>query len=314
MNNNPLKAVFSGFYDLQKMRIQAGNRIVANFKLRLGQETGKSEDELDDEGKDILNRVRLAYKSIAEAAADLPRIGSFQGNEVISDYAELVLADTYERLAAQEERYDKGIKQIVHRHPFWKHWMKGVCGLGELLALVILSKIDIHKARHPSSLWKYCGLDVAEDGAGRSRKKAHLVMREYVNKNGEEDIREGISFNPILKTKLIGVLGPSFLKAKNEKYAPIYYGYKKRLENHPAHKDKPLIHRHNMAIRYMVKMFLIDLYTEWRKFEGLPVSLPYQEAKLGYTHGESGESSNPVGQSVPSHISNPIQHSVPPLQ
>jgi hypothetical protein len=42
--------------------------------------------------------------------------------------------------------------------------------------------------------------------------------------------------------------------------------------------------RHNMAMRYMVKMFLIDLYTKWRTLEGLPVSVPYSEAKLGIKH------------------------------
>ena len=284
MINQTLKAIYSGFYDIQKMRIQSGNRIVANFKLRIGQQTSTPETELDDEGKDILKKVRASYDSMADAAVDLPRLSKFAGNEVISEYAELVLADSYVKLTGQEERCMKSIKQLIHADPFWKHYLKGVCGVGETMALVILATIDIHKARYPSSLWKYCGLDVAEDGAGRSRKKAHLVMREYVNKDGEPDIREGITFNPTIKTKLIGILGPSFLKAKNPKYAPIYYGYKNRLENHPVHKDKKPLHRHNMAIRYMIKMFLIDLHMAWRAFEGLEVSVPYCEAKLKLKH------------------------------
>jgi hypothetical protein len=42
-----------------------------------------------------------------------------------------------------------------------------------------------------------------------------------------------------------------------------------------------------MALRYMIKIFLIDLYNNWRRLEGLPVAPPYSEAKLGMVpHGE----------------------------
>jgi hypothetical protein len=286
MNNQALKSLAGGFYDLQKLRIQIGNRIVANFKLRLGQQTSKPESDMDDEGLEILGQIRKQFKLISCAAAEFPSIKAFEGTEVISDYAELVLVKTYEDLLQQEEANLKPIKKIIHQHPLWKQFLEGVCGCGELMAMCILSKIDISKSKYPSSLWKYCGVDVAADGAGRSRKKDHLVMREYVNKAGEPDIKEGITFNPFVKTKLLGVLGPAFLKAKSPKYAPIYYEYKHRLESHPKYKDEKPGHRHNMAIRYMVKMFLIDLHIAWRTIEGLPVSKPYHEAKLGMVHRE----------------------------
>jgi hypothetical protein len=40
-------------------------------------------------------------------------------------------------------------------------------------------------------------------------------------------------------------------------------------------------HRHNMALRYMVKMLLIDIHREWRRSLGLSVRPPYSEEKLG---------------------------------
>lgn len=49
------------------------------------------------------------------------------------------------------------------------------------------------------------------------------------------------------------------------------------------------LHRKNMAIRYMVKVFLKDLWVAWRTLEGLPVTPDYAEAKLGLKHG-GGES------------------------
>jgi hypothetical protein len=295
---NPLKAVASGHYDLQALRIQIGNRIVANFKLRIGQATSTKESDLDDEGKEILAKVRASYKLIAGAAADnVPRIGKFTGNEVISDYAELTLAQSYEYLIEQEEQSQKNIKQIIHKHPLWKAFGKDCCGLGELMMLVILGCVDIHKSKYPSSLWKYCGLDVGPDGEGRSRRAEHLETKEYTNKDGELAHKQGITYNPFLKTKLMGVLGPSFLKAKNTKYSPMYYDYRNRLENNQRFQDgcagpdrlkgkkfSAKLWRHNKATRYIVKQFLIDLYVAWRTLEGLEVSKPYSEAKLGIIH------------------------------
>lgn len=174
---------------------------------------------------------------------------------------------------------------------------------------------------------------------GRSRKDFCLVKREYVSKDGENKVRDSITFNPFLKTKLIGVLGPSFLKGgktfvegslmggakrlelalsigflkpsgnaeqvknavidflkfrgysvvtENTKYGEIYYQYKFRLQNDSRHASKSDGHRHNMAIRYAVKMFLVDYYVAARRLADLPVSLTYAEAKLGLVHGKAG--------------------------
>jgi hypothetical protein len=43
-------------------------------------------------------------------------------------------------------------------------------------------------------------------------------------------------------------------------------------------------HRHQAAMRYMVKQFLLDFWTAWRKAEGLPVVDSYAEGKLGLKH------------------------------
>ena len=85
------------------------------------------------------------------------------------------------------------------------------------MAGVIISEIDITKSEYPSSIHKYTGLDVASDGQGRSRKKEHLETTVHRQGRGITD-QEGITFNPFLKTKLVGVLGSSFIKQSPEKY------------------------------------------------------------------------------------------------
>ena len=43
------------------------------------------------------------------------------------------------------------------------------------------------------------------------------------------------------------------------------------------------MHAHRRAMRKMIKVFLLDLYLEWREIEGLEVSLTYAEEEI---HGK----------------------------
>lgn len=104
-------------------------------------------------------------------------------------------------------------------------------------------------------------------------------------------------------------------------YFKVYSDYKNRLENHAiygTHNDgkvdatqgvKETVYnsehvaigiqeakgkryitskgrRHAMALRYMIKIVLRDLYIQWRTIENLPVAPDYATAKLGYVHGQ----------------------------
>lgn len=285
---NNIRILVRGAYDLQKLRIQMGNRIVGNVKVKLGQEPGTKEEDMDDDAaKEILADLRASFKKITDGMARFPTIKQFKGDGVIDTYTELVLVSQYIDMELREQEMFKRMKAILAEYPIFNAFIDGVKGIGPAMAGVIISEFDIYKARYVSSLWMYAGLDVAANGAGRSRKTEHLVTRKYTDKDGKEAERQGITFNPFLKTKLLGVLGPSFIKCKNPKYEPMYRNYKNRLENHPAHAEKSKGHRHNMAIRYMVKQFLVDLYTEWRKIEGLEVHPPYAEGKLGIVHSHA---------------------------
>ena len=281
-----LKTIVRGAYDIQKNRIQTGNRLVGNFKAKLGQAPSEKEDTIDKEGQQVLTNLRRSHKLLTEGVASFPRQATFKGDEVISDYTELCLVDNYLELEVQEKSHFRRLGNILKGYPIYNEFLLGVTGVGPAMAGVMLSEIDITKAEYPSSLHKYAGLDVASDGQGRSRKKEHLEDSEYVDAEGEVKVKKGITFNPFLKTKLVGVLGSSFIKQSPDKcvYRKIYDDYKHRLEHMDAHKEKSKGHRHNMAVRYMVKMFLVDLYNAWRRIEGLPVAPTYSEAKLGKVH------------------------------
>lgn len=279
-----IRSMTKGVYDVQALRIQMGNRVVSNFKVKLGIQPSEKEDDGDEATKKILTIIRLAYDRVTDGVNEVSKRTKFEYDGIISDYTELCLVEMYIKTLKNEEVHLRKLAQMVEDHPLWDGFLRDVRGVGGTMAAVILSEFDIYKAKYVSSMWKYAGLDVV-NGEGRSRRSEHLEDVEYTDKNGEIKTKKSITFNPFLKTKLIGVLGSSFLRAGG-KYRDIYDDYKNRINNHPAHDEKSKGHIHNMAIRYMVKMFIQDLYVAWKEIEGLPVEPSYQEAKLGHVHGD----------------------------
>ena len=324
VTQDQLKTLVRGTYDIQALRIAMGNRLVGNFKVKLGIKPGTKEKDLSDQKKQrLLKVIRMAYQRITDGIITLDT----EGEGIISTETEMTLVRQYIELLKREEAQFKDIGKIVAHFTLWQDFLKDVRGVGPAMAGVILSEFDPRIGTKPSSFIAFAGLDVATDperahvadGKGRSRRKEHQITVEYTNKAGKKAKRESITFNTFVKTKMIGVLGPSFLRAGvpcepdcekkscinrgshttefGSPYGKVYANYRHRLENHAVYgianeaariaefKEKgkkyaPKAHRHNMAIRYMVKIFLIDLHVKWREVEGLPVTKPYHVAKL----------------------------------
>lgn len=338
---NNARILVRGAYDIQALRIQTGNRIFGNFKVKLGQLPGTAEEALDPQSKEILTKIRSAtgtlatnvvanvldpkkdskkselgdayptepdsedseaekkekklaglvsqlidihYAQIMGDSDKIPQRRRFMGTPIISDFTELCLISEYKELYRQEKTHFGHIEKILDDYDIYREFLQDVRGVGPAMAGVIISEVNIEKAKYATSLFRYAGLDVAEDGRGRSRRAEHLVDVQYTARDGSMQTRKSITFNPWLKTKLIGVLATSFLRSKSP-YADIYYNYKHRLENHPNWVEESKRHRHNAAIRYMIKQFLAELYEQWRPLRGLPAYKPYEEEKLGLTHG-----------------------------
>lgn len=299
-----LRVAVRSVYDLQKLRIQTGNRISASFRAKIGVEPGETVDKAKKEKEDekLLKEIKREYKLLNSGYAMRGKevtSRNFKPSGRIETYAEHLLISSYFSLLESETLLFKTIGVMLEDFPVYTEFLQHVRGVGPAMAGVIVSEIDITKARYASSLWMFCGLDVAPDGRARGRYKEHLVKRKYTSKDGKEMERDSITFNPLAKTKLVGVLGTIFVKqpADKCKYRKIYDDYKHRIE-HAAHWKKRQAdlaakykkegkkygaagHRHNAAIRYAVKMFLIDLWREWRTLEGLPTPDPYHVAKLG---------------------------------
>lgn len=281
-----MRALVRGTYDIQDLRKRIGLRIVANFKVKLGFPPATKQDKnKDTEAQKLLKVLERSHDMMSEQVAKMSKRKKIKGDGIIDTRVEYDLIDSFLKMQEQEELYFKNVGLALPDFEIWNEFLKDVKGVGRAMAGIIISEIDISRAKYASSLWKYAGLDVASDGQGRSKRKEHLVVVEYKNAKGDMATRNSITYNPLLKTKLVGVLAGSFLRSDSP-YRKFYDDYKLRLQNTPAHDEKSDGHRHNMAMRYMIKIFLIDLYTAWRKLEGLPVFPSYAESKLGLKHGE----------------------------
>jgi len=356
-----LKLMVKGSYDLQALRIQAGLRLCANFRAKLKEEILQSdslseenesvaEQELSAEALDVIKHLKDSYRRLTDGIAKNrtnPTEKGFKGDWLLSEYTELVLVDQYIRLEQQETAQFRQLIYTLEKIPVYTEYLANIRGVGPALAAVLITYLDPAKARHASSFWRYCGLDVGPDGAGRSRRVEHLIEREYIDKNGKQATRLSTTYNPWLKMKLLGALGPSFLRSHSP-WRDQFDNYKHRIISDPNKEkvtliewkknfnqmkkqvtDKELSEEDmgvamrqlwspgrvkNAAIRYMVKQFLADFWIKWRTMEGLHVSEPYAVAKLGMLpHGGGGPTTQAaeISQEIPQYGKNPTRDNIP---
>ena len=299
-----IRNIVSSVYDIQKVRIAVGNRIVNSFNIQLGQEPSKPKDDMGEEAKKMIKVLMDEYERVTDAYVEhkssLKKIIREHSEDLdlvhLKSETDYKMIEQYSNFKNIEDTMIKVLKKELADYPVYAQYLSNVKGVGPLMAGVLISYFDPYAARHVSSFWKYAGLDVvfvpdndAENPVGldgellghyEGRQRKHTEFQDYIAKDGTKQQKKGLTYNPFVKTKLLGVLGTSFLRVRGD-YAAVYYDYRSRLDNSSKHKDKTDGHKHRMATRYMVKQFLRNFWVEWRQIEGLPVTEPYEVAKLG---------------------------------
>jgi len=247
-----LKIAVRSLYDAQKLRIETGNRIAAHVRDGVLDEVWAKRLEVDFK---ILEKFEMALEKEVDIALDSCDISP---------------------------------------------WLRAVRGVGPRMAGCLVSEIrDPGRFDTLSKLWAYSGLHTVIGPSGR-QESPRRAKGQKANWNG------------FLRAKVVGVLGPSFLKSGSE-YKKLYDDNKLRLESRPCtmslerhnkklaaprdeaeeatEKVQKLLpngctrqHIHDRAIRYMVKLFLRDLYVEWRRIRGIPTRPTYAEEYLEKSH------------------------------
>lgn len=285
-----LRAAIDTFYDLQKLRIQVGNRLCASF--RYGKDAGNEDDKFITVLLGEYNRVTdtLVEQFDNSSRRLLRAIKATDDLKYIKSAFDYSLIEQYKSLRDQEEETNKLVSKLVKEHPMWGRFFADVKGCGTTMAAICIAYLDIHKARYVSSFWSYAGVGTrtAEDGSVVAMSKKSTIEVEYVDSEGNIKTKKSIGYNEFLHTKLLGVLGDSFVK-QGDVYRKVYDDYKNRYLNKPdwqTQKGTLRLRAHRAAIRQVIKAFLRDLWVEWRTYEGYEIPLSYAEAHLGMApHG-----------------------------
>jgi hypothetical protein len=174
----------------------------------------------------------------------------------------------YEQLHGAEGLVASQMEKALEGHPAWP-WLQQVKGVGPVLAAQLLGLIgDIEKAPSISSLWRFSGLGVDENGQADRLKKG-----------------EKACYNKRLKVVLYKI-GTSFLMCNSPYKEKIYNPAK---EYYAANRDWVPIRTDYAARRKMLKIFEQHLWLKWREAVGLPVSQPWVIEHGGHVHYISPE-------------------------
>lgn len=254
---NKIKTIMRTMYDFQDMRVRMGNRL---------------KKKKNGDNQKVIEELNLDSESIP------------------------VIVDVWQDTEEAEKKLAKQLKEEIKEIPVYEIFLKNVKGIGPLIAAVIISEFDIHKANTVSKLWQYSGLNPGQvkgtKSKGSKKDGTYETYKTEQTVKGDRLTAGYLSpFNIFLRTKLVGVLATSFIKCGSP-YREYYDNYKHRLENEKktveggekAWCEETKAHRNNAAKRYMIKMFLKDLYVAWRTIEGLEVRAPYQEQYLNHKH------------------------------
>jgi hypothetical protein len=277
-NRAALRRKVEMFYDLQRLRIQSAGR---TYERADGTSIQLHEIDvaiLERRSKDLETAERAALRDVQDHLDTMPFY-----RDVLSD-------------------------KVRYR------------GIGPTMAGVILSSFAIERQDTVSKMWAFAGLRplpahrcrtchsvVETDGDGSFVHLKERVRTPTPPKPGEVveaklpkcnrigslmgliDVYESgkaqrpvkgekLTYNSFLRTKLVGVLAPVLLKCASP-WKKHYSEYKHRKATAGWGRNDG--HRHQAAMRYMIKMLLLDIHKEWRTAENLPVRLSYHEEKQG---------------------------------
>lgn len=196
-----------------------------------------------------------------------------------------------ERSQTMEKSIFDDIEAEVKKFPIYTEFLSKIKGCGPAMSAIIISCIDIHKADTAAKITQYAGLNPGLVRGKKKDKDGNIITTDELVRGDKPTKGYILPYNAFLKTKLMGVLATCFIKCGSQ-YRYYYDARKTRLmaselpvngNEDKKWKDETKAHISMSAQRYMMKMFLQDLYGVWRKLEGLPVRKSYQEEYLGHT-------------------------------
>jgi len=308
MSESEIRFLVESYYDIQKLRVETFNRIVAYIKSNVekfsqiehethrryasqgiietqNDHAGRSQYTAESQDISASHYVPETHDRSASQKTFETQMG-YAGKVRPSTIAHLIVSGKleapkeieslvwyFQSLYETEKRLAKRLDEWSQNYPIRTKFLDKIQGIGGILASAIIAWLSpINRFPNISKLWAYCGL-----APYQKRRRG-----------------EKVNYNPKLKT-LMWKIASSFEKQKPEKshYKRIYVEKKEYLLKR-GDLQEPIrkgvrgarLHVRLLAMRFTVKRFLADLWIQWRKLEGLPTTKPYAHTIMGHTKYE----------------------------
>lgn len=263
-----------------------------------------------------LQKMRIGQSNRAGRQAD-------HAQAHLDDAHRVFLGKTSEGLEGLEKESFREVKRILRQVPIYTTWLDQQKGVGPAMAGVLVSYFNPYKAPTPSSFVAFAGLsvDVRDGRAARRRRGEKANFNPFLKAKMLEVL--GSSFlkanspwryfyDNYLKRKQHQVVdvcmacqGQGKVVATACVSCKASQGYNQKVcacgsdawekssaarcqncagTGGPAPWGASKKHRHRAAMRYMVKMFLVEFWLQWRALEGLPLRSSYASEMLNRPH------------------------------
>lgn len=212
-----------------------------------------------------IQKTRIAFslrEQAIERGSDDPLIRDGKVDDLSAKYA--AKFEELEKEITKDLRREAKKEEIVSQ-------LAKLNGIDLTTAAQLCAMIDPTKCPTISSLWRFAGYGVGEDGKIDRLRKG-----------------EKACFNKRLKV-LVHVIATNFLRCRSgspfrELYDRTKPRYQAKIDSGEWEKKPGWKMRVHMAtLRKVKKIFLATLWTRWRELEGLPTRDPYVHEYKGHT-------------------------------
>jgi hypothetical protein len=294
-----LRAAVRFFYDLQKLRIQSGNRggpqaehaeaALDDVDKAFLTKTSAGLDLLEKEGLHEIARLLKGVPIYESWLKDQRGIGPTMAGVLLSEI-NIENCNTASQLwsfcgvGLKDGKIQRRVKgQKANYNPWLKSKVLKVIGDCLLRAKSPWKDFyDNYKYRKQNTILDTCACC---NGSGRMK-----VEEEKPKGSGQPSSTSapGEGSQPYEKGEPMRSSQPEVIGEPNAQGHPTSTGEPKTSKcsncngtGGPAPWGRSDAHRHQASIRYMVKMFLLELWKQWRAIEGLEVRPSYHEQYLG---------------------------------
>lgn len=260
---------------------------------------------------DEMNPITRLSRDLANAAITLSEqearylVDSYyqmQDNRIRAYGQIRAMGETYEPhsvlawLAEQSETLEKQVQRALDKYSINHEiggWLRGVIGIGPVIAAGLLAHIDITRAATAGSIWRFAGLDPTSVWAKGQKRPFNARLKVLCWKAGESFVKnsnhERCFYGHLYKERKAQELAKNEAGMFAEVAADILT---KRKIGHDTEAYKaysvgklPPAHIHARARRYAVKIFLSHLHDKlYRAHYKKPPPVPYPIAILEHAH------------------------------